>query len=85
MQQLGRYLGIGIGNTIVSVTPDKVVIGGGVAGALDLLLPTIWDELRSRVHVTSLDAVQIVPAQLGTWAGAIGAAIHGAETAKGVG
>jgi len=85
MQQLGRYLGIGIGNTIVSVTPDKVVIGGGVAGALDLLLPTIWDELRRRVHVTSLDAVQIVPAQLGTWAGAIGAAIHGAEKATGVG
>jgi glucokinase len=85
MQQVGTYLGIGIGNTIVSVTPDRVVIGGGVAGALDLLLPAIWDELRRRVHVTSLEKVQIVPAQLGTWAGAIGAAIHGAETATGVG
>ena len=80
LQQVGRYLGIGIGNTIVAVTPDRVVIGGGVAGALDLLLPTIWEEIRRRVHVTSLDEVQIVPAQLGTWAGAIGAAIHGAET-----
>ena len=85
MEQVGRHLGIGIGNTIVSVTPDKVVIGGGVAPALDLLLPTIWDELRRRVHVTALDAVEIVPAQLGTWAGAIGAAVHGAETATGVG
>ena len=45
---------------------------------MDLLLPTIWDELRRRVHVTSLDAVQIVPAQLGTWAGAIGAAAYAA-------
>lgn len=85
MQQVGRHLGIGIGNTIVSVTPDKVVLGGGVAPALDLLLPTIWDELRRRVHVTALDAVEIVPAQLGIWAGAIGAAVHGAETAAVVG
>jgi len=85
LQQVATHLGIGIGNTIVSVTPDRVVIGGGVAGALDLLLPTIWEELRRRVHVTSLDKVQIVPATLGTWAGAIGAAIHGAETATGVG
>jgi len=79
--KVGRYLGIGIGNTIIAVTPDRVVIGGGVAGALDLLLPTIWDELRRRVHVTSLDAVEIVAAELGRWAGAIGAAVHGAETA----
>jgi hypothetical protein len=34
------------------------------------------------VHVTSLDKVTIALAELGTWAGAIGAAIHGAETAE---
>jgi hypothetical protein len=45
------------------------------------MLPTIWDELRRRVHVTSLDAVAIVGAELGRWAGAIGAAVHGAEAA----
>ena len=32
-----------------------------------------------RVHTTSLAEVEVVTAQLGTWAGAIGAAIHGAE------
>jgi glucokinase len=81
LAKVGRYLGIGIGNTIVAVTPDRVVIGGGVATGLDLLLPHIWEELRRRVHVTSLDSVQIVAAELGTWAGAIGAAVHGAEAA----
>jgi glucokinase len=81
LARVGRYLGIGIGNAIVAVTPDLVVIGGGVAGGLDLMLPHIWDELRRRVHVTALDAVQIVPAELGPWAGGIGAAIHGAESA----
>jgi hypothetical protein len=31
------------------------------------------------VRTTSLDEVSIVPAALGVWAGAIGAAVHGAE------
>ncbi len=42
----------------------------------------IRDELRRRVRTTSLDEVEIVTAELGIWAGAIGAAIHGAEAAE---
>lgn len=78
---VGRYLGIGIANMIVAITPDRVVIGGGMAAAGDLLLNPIRAEIKLRVHVTSLDSVTIATAELGTWAGAIGAAIHGAETA----
>jgi glucokinase len=79
---IGRYLGIGIANMIVVVNPDVVVIGGGISAAFDLLREPIEAELRERVHTTSLDLVRLVPAELGTWAGAIGAAIHGAETAE---
>lgn len=78
--QVGRYLGIGIANLIVLLTPDRVVLGGGVAAAGALLLDPIHEEVRRRVHVTALDRVEIVAAQLGTWAGAIGAAVHGAES-----
>ena len=78
---VGRYLGIGIANMITTVSPDRVVIGGGVAGAGDLLLDPIRAELGARVHTTSLDDVVLVVAELGTWAGAIGASIHGAEAA----
>lgn len=81
MAQVGRYLGIGIANMISVITPDRVVIGGGVAAAADLLLGPIRAELRRRVRTTSLDQVEIVTAELGTWAGAIGAAIHGSEAA----
>ena len=31
------------------------------------------------MRTTALDAVTVVPAELGTWAGSIGAAVHGAE------
>ena len=78
---VGRYLGIGIANMIVVVNPDVVVIGGGIAAAFDLLRDPIEAELRERVYTTALDRVRVVPAELGTWAGAIGAALHGAETA----
>lgn len=81
LAEVGRYLGIGIGNMISVITPDRVVLGGGVAAAADLLLAPINDELRARIHTTSLAEVQVVTAELGTWAGAIGAAIHGAEAA----
>jgi glucokinase len=79
--QAGRFLGIGLANVITLVTPDRVVIGGGNGtAAFDLLIDPIYEELRRRVRMTRLDLVEIVPAELGVWAGAIGAAIHGAET-----
>ncbi len=81
LAEVGRYLGIGIANMIVVVSPDRVVIGGGVAAAGGLLLDPIRAELRERVHTTSLAEVEVVTAELGVWAGAIGAAIHGAEAA----
>jgi glucokinase len=81
-RQVGRYLGIGIASMIVVISPDRVVLGGGLAIAADLMLDAIHAELRRRVHTTSLDEVEVVTAELGTWAGAIGAAIHGAERAK---
>ena len=77
---VGRYLGIGIANMIAVVTPDVVVIGGGISAAFDLLRGPVEAELATRVRTTALDRVRLVTAELGTWAGAIGAAIHGAET-----
>jgi glucokinase len=82
LTRVGRYLGIGIANMITVISPDRVVIGGGISVAAELLMGPIRDEVRQRVRTTSLDDVEIVTAELGTWAGAIGAAMHGAETAE---
>jgi glucokinase len=81
LADVGRYLGIGISNMIAVLSPDTVVLGGGVAAAGELLFGPIQAEVRKRVWTTAIDEVAIVPAALGTWAGAIGAAIHGAEEA----
>jgi glucokinase len=80
LAEAGRWLGIGIANLVVTINPDRIVIGGGVAvGAGDLLFDPIREELEARVHVTSLAGIDVVPAELGTLAGAIGAAVHGAQ------
>ena len=82
LRRVGRYLGIGIANMIVVLSPDRVVVGGGIAAAGDLLFASAREEIRRRVRTTAVEEVEIVTAELGTWAGAIGAAIHGAEAAR---
>ena len=72
-----RYLGIGVSNVVVLLSVDRVVIGGGVAAAGDMLLDPIREELVRRVHVTDVSRIQVVCGELGVWAGAIGAALHG--------
>ncbi len=81
LRDVGRYLGIGIANMITVLSPDRIVIGGGVSAAGDLLFEPIREEIRRRVRTTAIDDVVVVAAELGTWAGSIGAAVHGAERA----
>ena len=66
---------------ITVLSPDRVVIGGGVAAAGDLLFDPIRAEIARRVTTTPVEAVTLVAAELGPWAGAVGAAVHGAERA----
>lgn len=81
IERVGQALGIGIANAITIVTPDVVVIGGGIAAASDLLFPPIRRELERRITMTDGERVRLVAAELGPWAGAIGAAVFGAEAA----
>ncbi len=81
LADVGRYLGIGIANMITVISPDRVVLGGGVAAAGELLFAPIRAEIARRVKTTSIADVVLLRAELGIWAGAIGAAVHGAERA----
>ncbi|HEV2027896.1 MAG TPA: ROK family protein [Candidatus Dormibacteraeota bacterium] len=85
LTEVGQYLGIGVGNVLAMLSVDRVVVGGGVAAAGEMLLEPLRAELRRRVFITDLDAVSVVGAELGIWAGAIGAALHGAGAAPSVG
>ena len=73
-EMAGFYIGIGVANLITILSPQMVVIGGGVAQAGELLLVPIRETARQRVHVTPFEKVEIVQAELGTDAGMMGAA-----------
>ena len=74
-EQAGFYIGVAVSNIIIAVGPQKVVIGGGVSQAGDLLLDPIRRTVTERVNVTTIEKVQIVRAELGPNAGLIGTAV----------
>jgi len=71
----GNIIGAGIANVITATTPRRIVIGGGVAAAGELILDPIRRSMRARVFLVDSLQVEVVAAQLGNNAGLIGAAI----------
>lgn len=89
LERAGRYLGIAVGNILGVISPQKVIFGGGVSAAGDLLLAPILQTVKERVHVIPVDKVQFVFAELGIDGGLIGAALwakrrceEGGETSR---
>ncbi len=68
-----RALGTGLANVCVVLAPDRIVVGGGLGQALDVLREPLEAVLSERVKVWA--PAPIVPAGLGIHGGAIGAAI----------
>lgn len=73
-ERAGYYIGLAAANVCVSLGPKRVIIGGGVAQAGDLLLDPIRRTVQERVHVMPIEQVEIVASQLGNNAGVIGVA-----------
>jgi glucokinase len=80
-ERAGEYVGRVLAGAIVLLWPERVVVGGGVAEAGELLLGPIRAEIGRRACVAPVDAIAVVPAQLGSHAGAVGAALWAADTA----
>lgn len=72
--EIGTDLGLGILGYYNLMGPEAVIVGGGVALAGELLLGPARRLVRSRLMTGIREHLQIVPAELGDEAGAIGAA-----------
>ena len=72
---MGEYIGIGLTSVVNLLNPEKIVIGGGVADAGDILLEPLRKTLKSRTMPIQGRAVEVVPAQLGNTAGIIGSSL----------
>ncbi len=72
--RVGHMLGIGLVNLIDIVAPRRVVVGGGISQAGDLLLEPARAVIRERAFPPNLREVEIVQAALRDLSGAYGAA-----------
>jgi glucokinase len=77
IEEVARVLGIGLANVVTLIGPGRIVIGGGIAEAGDLVLGPIRKAIKERVTLVPIDRIDVVAAELGKWAGAHGAALAG--------
>jgi len=70
----GEYLGAGLVTLVNIFNPELIVVGGGAAGAGDLLLEPARRVLAQRALRPARDQVRVLPALLGSDAGVVGAA-----------
>ncbi|ULP72598.1 Glucokinase [Nodularia sphaerocarpa UHCC 0038] len=73
-QEYGKNLGIGLASLIYVLTPEAIILGGGISASFEFFFPAVQAEIEQRVMLTSRAKLQILPAQLGNSAGMVGAA-----------
>lgn len=73
-QDYGRDLGAGLASLVYVLTPEAIVIGGGVSASANLFFPALQAELEERVLPSSRAGLQLLRAELGNQAGIVGAA-----------
>ena len=75
IERTGKYIGAAVASVINLLNLERIVLGGGVMEAGDLILNPIIREAGRRAFQPCFEATQIVAAALGTDAVAIGAAL----------
>jgi glucokinase len=75
IERTGKYVGTGVASVINLLNIERIVLGGGVMEAGELILNPIIQEAQRRAFQPCFEATQIVAGKLGKDASAIGAAM----------
>ena len=73
-ESYGRDLGAGLASLIYVLTPEAIVIGGGVSASAEFFFPAALAEIEQRVLLSSRAGLELLVAELGNQAGMVGAA-----------
>ena len=73
-ESAGRYLGQVLAGIANLLNLEGAVIGGGVSANLDLIMPSLREEIDKRAFAVTARRMKLVPAALGDKAGILGAA-----------
>lgn len=82
INEMGHYLGLGLASAMNLISPSRIVLGGGVIEAIDLLFDVAVREAKNEALPAAARAVEIVRAGLGDNSGVVGAAIIGGEARR---
>jgi glucokinase len=74
LKDAGRYLGVGLANIINMMSPDAIILTGGLTGAWNIYIQEAIKEASRRAFKDLFDSVKIIPSLLGDDAGTTGAA-----------
>ena len=75
IHKAARYMGLGLATVINFYNPKRIIIGGGLVEAVPLFLELAEEEARRRCLRIPAKKTEIVQAELGDFAGTIGAAL----------
>ena len=75
IERTGKYIGTGVASVLNLLNIERIVLGGGVMDAGELILNPIINEAKRRAFQPCFEATQIVAASLGADSVAIGAAM----------
>jgi len=73
-QEYGTVLGAGITSLVYVLTPEAIILGGGISASAEYFFPATLAEINRRVHPSSRLGLKLLKAELGNRAGMIGAA-----------
>lgn len=74
LEETGRWLGLGLASLSPLFAPDRIVVGGGIAAAGDLLLETARASYQQHAATGFKHTVPLVGSSFGGWEGIVGAA-----------
>jgi glucokinase len=73
-EETAAHLATLLSGVINLVNPDKIILGGGVANAFDVMEKPLWDNIHKRALKAAVSGLRIVTSKQGEDAGVIGAA-----------
>ncbi|MCX5971509.1 MAG: ROK family protein [Coprothermobacterota bacterium] len=76
------YTGLALSYLVGLLNPQRIIIGGGMSAALDLMWEKIQDTLTLHTMDYPLRQVEVVPSGLGNRAGVLGAAMMSIRTIR---
>jgi len=81
IERTGKYIGTGVASVINLLNIERIVLGGGVMDAGQLILNPIIQEAKRRAFQPCFEATEIVAAKLGLDGAPIGAALLARDAA----